>query len=66
MSIDEKIALADELIRKRREIDQQLAALFGGETIERKTRICSICNAEGHTARSCPQRPNSNSDVTVS
>ena len=32
MSIESRIAAAKELIRKREEIDQQLAELFGGAT----------------------------------
>lgn len=54
MSIESRIAAAKELIRKREEIDQQLADLFGGAPP--KKQKCSICGSTGHTARSCPQK----------
>ena len=55
MSIEARIALAKDLIRKRKEIDQQPAELFGGATP--KKQKCSICGNTEHTARSCPQKP---------
>lgn len=54
MSIESRIALAKDLIRKRDEIDQQLAELFGGATP--KKQKCSICGSAEHTARTCPQK----------
>ena len=54
MNIEDRIATVKELIRKREEIDQQLADLFGGQT-PKKTK-CSICGSTEHTARNCPQR----------
>ena len=54
MSIESRIATAKELIRKREEIDQQLAELFGGGTL--KKQKCSICGSTEHTARTCPQK----------
>jgi hypothetical protein len=54
MSIESRIAAAKELIRKREEIDQQLAELFGGGTP--KKQKCSICGSTEHTARTCPQK----------
>ncbi len=54
MSIEARIALAKDLIRKREEIDQQLAELFGGGAAPKKK--CSICGSTEHTARSCPQK----------
>ena len=54
MSIESRIAAAKELIRKREEIDQQLAELFGGATP--KKQKCSICGSMEHTARTCPQK----------
>lgn len=55
MSIEDRIALAKDLIRKREEIDQQLAELFGGGAAPKKPK-CSICGSTEHTARSCPQK----------
>lgn len=54
MSIESRIAAAKELIRKREEIDQQLAELFVGGTP--KKQKCSICGSAEHTARTCPQK----------
>ena len=54
MSIESRIAAAKELIRKREEIDQQLAELFAGGTP--KKQKCSICGSMEHTARTCPQK----------
>jgi hypothetical protein len=54
MSIESRIAAAKELIRKRDEIDQQLAELFAGGTP--KKQKCSICGSTEHTARTCPQK----------
>jgi hypothetical protein len=54
MNIEDRIALVKDLIRKREEIDQQLADLFGGQT-PKKTK-CSICGSTEHTARTCPQK----------
>ena len=55
MNIDERIALAKELIAKREDIDRQLADLFGGAVPAKKTRSCKLCGASDHDARSCPQ-----------
>ena len=54
MSIESRIAAAKELIRKREEIDQQLAELFAGGTP--KKQKCSVCGSTEHTARTCPQK----------
>ncbi len=54
MNIENRIATAKELIRKREEIDQQLAELFTGGTP--KKQKCSICGSTEHTARTCPQK----------
>lgn len=54
MNIESRIAAAKELIRKREEIDQQLAELFAGATP--KKQKCSICGSTEHTARTCPQK----------
>jgi hypothetical protein len=60
MDIDTQIARIKELIAKREEIDEQLAALFGGATVTKKTRRCKICDGEGHNALTCPERPDKN------
>jgi len=63
MDIEAQIVRAKELIAKREEIDEQLAALFGGATPAKKVRHCRICDGEGHAAATCPQRqaPDKNS-----
>lgn len=55
MSIEGRIALVKDLIRKREDIDQQLVELFGGSTPKKPK--CSICGSTEHTARTCPQKP---------
>ncbi|RNJ51363.1 hypothetical protein [Methylocystis hirsuta] len=54
MSIEARITAAKELIRKREEIDQQLADLFSGATPKKPK--CSVCGSTEHTARTCPQK----------
>lgn len=56
MNLDDKIARAKELISKREEIDAELSQLMSGQITKRVQR-CSICNAEGHSARTCPSKP---------
>jgi hypothetical protein len=60
VDIDTQIARIKELITKREEIDEQLAALFGGAAVTKKTRRCKICDGEGHNALTCPERPDKN------
>jgi hypothetical protein len=60
MDIDDRITRAKALIAKREEIDEQLAALFGGALPTKKTRRCKICDGEGHNAITCPERPDKN------
>ena len=57
MSIDAQIARVKELIAKREEIDAELSGILGIEPKAKKPQRCSICNGEGHTARTCPQKP---------
>jgi hypothetical protein len=57
MNIDTQIARVKELIAKREEIDAELAGMFGIEPKAKKPQRCSICNGEGHSARTCPQKP---------
>ena len=57
MDIDSRIARIKELIAKREEIDGELSATcLGIEPKARKAQRCSICNGEGHSARTCPQK----------
>jgi hypothetical protein len=60
MHLADQIARAKELIAKRDEIDEQLAALFGGAPVVKKTRRCKICGGEGHNATTCPERQDEN------
>jgi hypothetical protein len=57
MNLDTQISRVKELIAKREEIDAELSALLGVEPKAKKPQHCSICNQEGHSARTCPQRP---------
>jgi hypothetical protein len=53
--IDTSITRIKDLIAKREEIDAELSVILGIAPKVRKTQRCSICNEEGHTARTCPQ-----------
>jgi Zinc knuckle len=55
--IDTQIARVKELIAKREEIDAELSGILGVGPKVRRTLHCSICNEEGHSARTCPQKP---------
>jgi hypothetical protein len=57
MSIDAQIARVKELIAKREEIDAELSSMLGIEPKAKKPQRCSICNQDGHSARTCPQKP---------
>jgi hypothetical protein len=57
MDIDTQIARVKELIAKREEIDAELSAMLGVVPKAKKSQRCSVCNQEGHTARTCPQKP---------
>jgi hypothetical protein len=57
MDIDTQISRVKELIAKREEIDAELSAMLGVVPKARKAQRCSICNADGHSARTCPKRP---------
>jgi hypothetical protein len=57
VNIDTQIARVKELIAKREEIDAELSSMLGIEPKSKKPQRCSICNGEGHSARTCPQKP---------
>jgi hypothetical protein len=57
MDIDTRIERVKTLIAKREEIDAELSGMLGATSRVRKTQRCSTCNEEGHTARTCPQKP---------
>jgi hypothetical protein len=57
VEIDTQIARVKDLIARREEIDAELAGIFGVVPKARKTMRCSTCNEEGHTTRTCPQKP---------
>jgi hypothetical protein len=54
--IDTQIMRIKDLIAKREEIDAELSAILGISPKVRKTQRCSVCDQEGHTARTCPQQ----------
>ena len=56
MDIDAHIAHVKDLIAKREAIDAELSTIFDVTPKGRKPQRCSICNQEGHTARTCPQQ----------
>ena len=56
MNIDTPIARVKELITKREEIDADLSSMLRLEPKSKKPQRCSICNEEGHSARTCPQK----------
>jgi len=45
-----------ELLNKRDAIDEEMQAIFSGGK-ERKAIKCGSCGEEGHSARTCPQKP---------
>ncbi len=54
--MDAKLQRIKDLIELKERTDTELEQLLGGGKIA-KARACSICNQEGHTARSCPNKP---------
>lgn len=56
MTIDERINIAKELIKKREVIDRQLAELFNGGSVSARKLTCSICGSDTHNARTCPNK----------
>jgi hypothetical protein len=56
MNLDDKIIRAKELIKIKEDAETELSQLLSG-TIAKRVQRCSICNAEGHSARTCPSKP---------
>jgi hypothetical protein len=51
--MDAKLLRIKELI----ELKEKTETLLGGAPLKPgRVRVCSICNGEGHTARSCPSK----------
>ena len=55
--MDDKLTRIKQLIELKEQTDAELETLIGGGTYAKKKVTCSICNTEGHTARTCPQKP---------
>jgi len=55
--MDARLLRIKELIELKEKTDAELESLLGGGPLKgSRARVCSICNAEGHTARSCPSK----------
>lgn len=55
--MDAKLQRIKELITEKERIDGELESLLGGGPLKlSRSRVCSVCNEEGHTARSCPTK----------
>jgi hypothetical protein len=55
--MDAKLLRIKELIELKEKTGAELEGLLGGAPLKPgRVRVCSICNAEGHTARSCPSK----------
>jgi len=55
--MDDKLTRIKQLIELKEQTDAELETLIGGGSYAKKKVTCSICNTEGHTARTCPQKP---------
>jgi hypothetical protein len=55
--LDAKLARIKELIEQKDAIHSELERLIAGAPLKQvKVRVCTNCGAEGHPARSCPQK----------
>ena len=54
--MEDKLVRIKQLIELKEQTDAELETLIGGGTYTKKKVTCSICNTEGHTARTCPQK----------
>ena len=55
--MEQKLTRIKQLIELKEQTDAELETLIGGATYAKKKVTCSICGTEGHTARTCPQKP---------
>jgi hypothetical protein len=55
--MEDKLVRIKQLIELKETTDAELETLIGGGTYAKKKVTCSICSTEGHTARTCPQKP---------
>ena len=53
MDIVTKITHVKDLIRRREDIDAELASILGVVTKAKKTMRCSRCGEEGHNSKTC-------------
>ena len=56
IDIDTQIARVKDLIARREEIDAELSTILNATPRARKPQRCSVCNEEGHSARTCPKQ----------
>jgi hypothetical protein len=55
--MDSRLARIKELIEQKEAIDNELESLIAGGSVKmRKPKTCTICGAEGHTARTCAKK----------
>ncbi len=55
--MDARLQRIKELITEKERVDGELESLLGGAPLKgSRARVCSTCNEEGHTARSCPTK----------
>ena len=58
MELENTIARVKELIAKKEDIEAELQTIFAGTAPpRRKPSVCGVCQKEGHTARTCPDKP---------
>jgi hypothetical protein len=65
MTIEDRINIAKELIKKREDIDRQLAELFSGGNLSTRKLTCSIRGSDTHNARTCANREATTKQETV-
>jgi hypothetical protein len=55
------------LMAERQTIDEKLALLGadGTEAPVKKTKVCSVCGADAHNARTCPQKRGMSESASV-